>query len=236
MLRPRTYPELLGKALVLEAQPFETMVDDDEPWVEGLVLIISLGVLIGVARLLGGLLLAASLPPANTVLAVLLNGWQEFVGRMDVTADVAATEANLRQAWSTFTWLTGYGAGWARLLTLIATPLGLVLQWLLASLLVYGVARALGGSGTLNQTLGAAALMVAPNVLLLLTAVPFVSVSALLLSAWGLLILYRAVEVAHNLPWPKALLAAAAPLILLILLLVLAGLLAGFGLWIGGMA
>jgi hypothetical protein len=57
-----------------------------------------------------------------------------------------------------------------------------------------------------------------------------------LLSAWGLLILYRAVEVAHDLPVPKALLAAAAPLILLFLFLFLAGLLAGFGLWIGGMA
>src|SRR5262245_6856905 len=116
MLRPRTYPELIGKALVLEAQPFTTMAEDDEPWVEGLVLVVSIGVRVALAKLVGGLLLTASLPPADAVLAALLNAWQEFIAQVAPTADLAASEAQLRQAWSTMLLATGYGGGWARLL------------------------------------------------------------------------------------------------------------------------
>lgn len=38
MLQPKTYPELVGKALALEAEPFLTLAEDDNPWVEGLFL------------------------------------------------------------------------------------------------------------------------------------------------------------------------------------------------------
>lgn len=234
MLQPRSYPTLIGKALVLEAEPFETLVDDDQPWVEGLFLVFTLGLAVGLARLLGGLLLTASLPPANALLEALLNSWQDVVARVSVTADTAALEATLRQVWAAFTLASGYDTGWPRLLTLIATPAGLVLQWLLAGLIVHLVARALGGVGTINQTLGATALSAAPNVLLLLTAIPFVSVSALLLNAWSLLLLYRAVEVTHDLPWSRAVQAALAPLALLLLLGLVVLIVAGLGLAIGG--
>jgi hypothetical protein len=219
MLRPRTYPELLGKALMLEAQPFEIMVDDDEPWLEGLVMIITLGVLVGVARLVGGLLLTASLPPAPAVYQALVNGWQQFNARWSLVADANAVEEMLRQAWTLFTIIVGYGGAWSRLLTLLVTPLGFLMQWAVVSLIVYAMARALGGNGTFNQTLGATALIVAPNALLLLTAIPFVTVSALLLNTWGMLILYRAVEVAHDLPWQRASLVAIAPVAITALLL-----------------
>jgi hypothetical protein len=225
MLRPRTYPELLGKALVLEAQPFEIMVDDDEPWLEGLVMIMTLGVLVGLARLVGGLLLTASLPPAPAVYQALVNGWQQFNARWALVADANEAEAMLRQVWTLLTVVVGYGGGWSRLLTLVVTPLGFLIQWAVVSLIVYAMARALGGNGTFNQTLGATALIVAPNALLLLTAIPFVTVSALLLNTWGTLILYRAVEVAHDLPWQRASLVAIAPVaITALLLFALAGL------------
>ncbi|HMN29211.1 MAG TPA: YIP1 family protein [Caldilineaceae bacterium] len=234
MLRPRTYPELIGKALVLEAQPFTTMAEDDEPWVEGLVLVVSIGVLVALAKLVGGLLLTASLPPADAVLAALLNAWQEFMAQVAPSADLAASEAQLRQAWSTMLLATGYGGGWERLLGLIFTPLGLIVQWLAAALIVFVVARLLGGRGTLNQTLGATALMVAPQVLLLVEVVPFVSVSSLLLLVWGMLILYRAVEVAHELPWRSAALTAVVPYALLILILLVIATVASLALRLGG--
>jgi hypothetical protein len=234
MLRPRTYPELLGKALVLEAQPFEIMVDDDEPWVEGLVMIMTLGVLVGMARLVGGLLLTASLPPAPAVFQALVSGWQQFNARWPLVADANAAEAMLRQGWTLFTMLVGYGGGWSRLLTLVATPLGFLLQWAVVSLVVYAMARALGGNGTFNQTLGATALIVAPNALLLLTAIPFVTVSTLLLNTWGALILYRAVEVAHDLSWQRASLVAIAPFAITILLLLTLSAIAAIIFTIGG--
>ena len=84
------------------------------------------------------------------------------------------------------------------------------------------VARAFGGNGRLTQTLGAVALMVAPQIFVLLEVMPFVSVSAVLVSVWAVLIVYRAVEVTHDLSWRKAAGAALATPALLFLL-VMAG-------------
>lgn len=235
MLQPRSYPELIGKALVLEAQPFEVMADDDEPWMEGIVLILAVGLMLGVAQVVGGLLLTGVMPPANAVLSALLNGWQEFSTRLALSADAAAAgEASLRQAWATSQWLTGYEQGWPTLLRIVFTPLGLILQWVVATAVIFVVARGFGGRGTFNQTLGASALMVAPQVLLTLQILPFVSVSSLLIAVWSMLILYRAVEVAHNLPWRQAAVTAATPYALLVLLLAAGGMLAGLALVMGG--
>lgn len=224
MLRPRTYPELLGKALFLESEPFATLVDDDQPWVEGLSLVVMLGALVGVARFIGGLLLTASLPPAAVVWETILNGWQQFNSVLSLSNNPAAAEANLRQLWWLFTVSNGYGSGWARLLTLLLTPLSLVLLWLVTASVVYLCAHALSGKGSFNQTLGATALMIAPQLLTLLQIVPFVAVSQLLLLTWSVLILYRAVEVAHELPWQRAWLVAVAPVVVIALFLLLGGL------------
>lgn len=234
MLRIRTYPELIGKALVLEADPFEAMVDDDEPWVEGLVLTVTVGLLVALAQIIGGLLLTAILPPAEVLLSAILSGWREFNARLLLAPDTAAGEANIRQVWSLIQMASGYDSGWARLFMLIIVPLGLIIQWVVVSLLVFGVARAFGGRGTLNRTMGAVALTVAPQVLLLLHAIPFVAVSGLLLGVWGLLILYRAVEVAHDLPWERAAVVALAPSLLLLLLLVAGITVAGLVFRLGG--
>jgi len=227
MLQPKTYPEMIGKALVLEAEPFVTMVEDDNPWVEGLFLTVCLGFGIGLAHLIGGLLLTASLPPADAVQAALLQGWRQFNPSLGTGIDPLTLEARLRQIWALLTAFSGYSGGWFRLFTLVTTPCGLVIQWLLSGLIVFGAARALGGRGSLNQTLGATALMVAPHVLSFLTAIPFVSVSNLLLLAWSLLITYRAAEVTHELPWERAIWVALAPFVLLVLLAIVASFLIG---------
>ncbi|MEZ4863511.1 MAG: YIP1 family protein [Caldilineaceae bacterium] len=229
MLQPRAYPELIGKALVLEAEPFMVMVDDDDPWVEGIFLTISLGFLVGVARLIGGVLTAATLPPPDAILATLLQGWRQYSLYLPQQVNPAIGEAALRESWAMAAYWGGYSGGWLRLLTVITTPASFLLQWLVAGALVYAVARLLGGTGALNPTLGATALMVAPNVLRLFEAIPFVAVSQLLLTVWGVLVLYRAVEVAHELPWSRALLAALAPWILLALLAFVISLLVGAG-------
>ncbi len=78
MLQPRSYPELIGKTLVLEAEPFIIMTDDDEPWVEGLFFTLVLGLLAGIAQLIGNLLMTASLPPAAGVTEALVQGWRQW--------------------------------------------------------------------------------------------------------------------------------------------------------------
>ncbi len=212
MLQPQTYPRLLGQALTLEPDPFVEIVDDDNPWIEGLFFVFVLGFLIGVARLIGGLLLSASLPPPDAVLeALMISLKQTLLVNPGQATDV---EAFVRQLWPWLTSLFNYGSGWLRMLTLIFTPLGLIGQWLLYASISHATARMLGGSGTLNQTVGAVALSTAPRILLVAMVVPFVSVSALLLHSWGILIAYRGLDVAHGLPPAKAAIAAATPLVL----------------------
>ena len=235
MLQPKIYPELIGRALVLDADPFVTMAEDDNPWVEGLFLTVSLGFLIGVAHWIGSLLLTAALPPADAVLEAILQGWQRFSQNIS-RADSSTVEASIRQTWTMITAFSGYGGGWFRLFTIVATPFSLLIQWLIAGLIIFAVGRALGGRGTLNQTLGATALMVAPHAFSLLTVIPFVSVSGLLLLVWSLLINYRAAEVVHALPWQRAIWVALAPVAILLLLAFFVSFLIGSGLVIGGAA
>lgn len=209
MLQPESYPRLLGQALTLEPAPFVEMVDDDNPWIEGLFFTFLIGVAIGIARLCGGLLLTASLPPADAVLETLVLSLKQG---LLVGVNPAAAEEFVRQVWPWMTALWNYDNGWLSLLFLIATPLALIGQWLLYGLISHGAARALGGSGSLGQTLGAVALSIAPRILLVATLAPFASVSGLLVHVWGVLIAYRGLEVAHDLPPGKAAAAALVPL------------------------
>jgi hypothetical protein len=215
MLRPRSYPELIGKALVLEAEPFITMTDDDEPWAEGLFFTLVIGLLVGIAQLIGNLLMTASLPPTAGVTEALVQGWRQWQPAANAGA---IAEENFRQLISLlFTW-NGYGGGWYRLFALVLTPTALLAEWLVVGAVVYWTARALGGQGSFNQTLGATALMAAPHVLSLLRVVPFVHVNMLLLIAWSTLIVYRAAEVTHDLGWRQAVCVALVPLALLFVL------------------
>ncbi|HXF63222.1 MAG TPA: YIP1 family protein [Caldilineaceae bacterium] len=228
MLQPKSYPELLGKALVLEADPFVTLVDDDNPWVEGLFLIVCVGVALAVADLVGGLLLTASLPAAGALEAALLQGWRQLAAlTAPATVDPAQIDASFQQLWRWAAALAGYRGGAARLLAALLPGLALLLQWLLYGVAGHLAARALGGRGKLSQTLGATALAAAPHLLLLLTLVPFVAVSRLLLAVWALLIAYRAVEIAHDLPWQRAAIAVLAGPAALALLSLAVGLVAG---------
>ncbi|MBV7336822.1 YIP1 family protein [Chloroflexi bacterium TSY] len=214
MLQPRTYPELIGKALVLEAEPFITMLEDDNPWAEGLFLTVCVGVAIGVAQLIGGLLLTASLPSADAVFAVLLHGWREL--GIAPESDATRIEDTLRRIWELMTTLIGYSGGWERLFVMIIAPFNLVFQWLFVGLICYVAGRGTGGTGTLNQTLGATSLMAAPNVLYMLQIIPLVSVSGILIFFWTALIVYRAVEVVHDLSWRHSAFVTLAPLMVLL--------------------
>lgn len=218
MIQPQNYPRLIGQALVLEPDPFVEMVDDDNPWVEGLFLLVVLGALVGVARLIGGVLLTSSLPDPNAVLETVLATLRQIQIQSGAGPAGTQIEETVRQIWEVVTSTLGYGTGWQRLLMLILTPLSWLLQWFVVGVTAHIVARVLGGTGTLNQTLGATALASAPRILLLVSVIPFTQVSGILLGVWGLLILYRAMQVAHDLPYQRAIVAAIAPLVVLAVL------------------
>jgi hypothetical protein len=219
MLQPRTYPELLGKALFLDAEPFITMTDDDNPWVEGMFLVALVGFAAGIAKMIGGWLTLASAPAAGAMLEAVLPAWRAL-GPLIPLGEPALTEADFRQIWSVASGAFAIAGRSSQIMVLVITPTVLLAQWLLVGAVSFAAARWLGGRGTLNQTLGATALFVAPQLLNLVSAAPFVQVSGLLLTTWGLLIAYRGLEVAHELPWQRAAIAAlAAPALGLLLML-----------------
>lgn len=212
MLQPSTYPRLLGQALTLEPDPFVEMADDDNPWIEGLFFVFVIGLLVAVARLVGGLLLSASLPHPDAVLEAVAATLRQSLA---TPAGGAGAEETLRSLWPWLTAGVNYGSGWLRLLTLISIPLSYILQWLVYGLLCHSAARFLGGSASLGQSLGVVALSLGPRLLLVATAVPFAAVGTLLLHVWGVLIAYRGLEVAHDLSPGRAAGAVLAPLALL---------------------
>lgn len=220
MIQPQNYPRLIGQALVLEPEPFVEMVDDDNPWVEGLFLCACIGVLTAVAQVLGGLLLTGSLPPAEVVLNTLLQALRQLVANAETLLEV---ERTLGEIWSLLSMSSGYGSGWLRLLTLVVTPFGLIAQWLLFGITGHLIARAVGGQGSLGQTLGAMALSNGPRLLYILTIIPFVSIGGILIHVWGILIAYRGMEVAHELPPTRAALAVVGPWLLVLVSLVVGG-------------
>ncbi len=224
MIQPRNYPELLAKSLVLEPEPFAVMAHDDQPLIEGLALTALVGMLVGIARVVRGLLFSWAMPPAVAFEAVA----RQAVGMLPPGAEPAARA--LLESWQRFTFTAGYDTGWARLFSLIWAPFVLIVLWLAAGLLVYGVGRVAGGLGSLPRVLGASALIAAPFTLFLVSAIPFVAINPLLPAAWGMLIAYRAAQSTHNLPWQTA---AWVTVIAAALLLVAIGLIAlGAGLFV----
>src|SRR3954468_18779995 len=114
MLQPKHYPEMVGKALVFEAEPFLTMVEDDNPWVEGLFFVTCVGVLLGAAHFIGGLLWTASLPPADAVRAALLPSVQQVAAQIGLGDDPTQIAAAFRQFWGWGAGFFGYPNGFAR--------------------------------------------------------------------------------------------------------------------------
>lgn len=202
MLQPRSYPEFVAKALVLDNDPFEAMVDDDNPWMEGFVLVTTVSLLAGIALAIGGFLTAATLPDPGVALTALLQGWRQIA--VTVSIPPTAVEQIITDVWSAATLVTGYAGGWSHFLPIIALPGVAIVWWIFFSLASFGASRVFGGKGTLAATFGAGALTVAPFSFLLVSIVPFAGVGGALLTTWGLLIGYRAVHVAQELDWREA--------------------------------
>lgn len=217
MLEPQLYPELVAKALVLDEEPFVIMADDDNPWIEGLALTTLVGLVAGAAQTLGGWLTIASLPDPVAVQNTLESALRQIAAATNLSPEIANAFAG--PLWTAFASITGYTGGWSSLIPLVAIPFSLLLWWFFFGLVAFGAARAAGGHGSLNSTLGATALMAAPQVLMVLTAIPFVAVSSALLSVWGMLIGYRAVQSAHGLTWGRAALVTLVPYIAALLVI-----------------
>lgn len=232
MLSPQSYPELVARALVLDDEAFDVMVADDNPLLEGATMTAAIGLVAGGSLALGSLLTAATLPDPQLMLTTLLQGWQQLAAVISVPPETLNRAISL--GWQAATVASGYAGGLSHLLPLVLAPALMLVWWLFFGLVAHGAGAAVGGTGSLHGTLGATALIAAPGALLIFNIIPFAGVSFALIAVWSLLIGYRAVEIAHSLPWKKAVVAVLIPYAAMAVILLLLALAFGAGVSTGG--
>ncbi len=204
---------LVFRALFLDSEAFDELRDDDNPFVEGLFLIVLIGFSAALLSLIGQFLAWASVPSVDAVRGVVLDALQGQPWWSSLAGNPASLESFQRvwdTAWRIFPRLFGAPDPAAAALNLLAWPVWLVLSWLLYGLLAFVFAARLGGRGSLRGTLGTVALAFIPFLLRGLGLVPFLVVGGVL-NTWQLILRYKAVRSAHELPWGRALVATLLP-------------------------
>jgi len=214
------------EALLFKEAAYEEMRASSNPVVKGLILIVVVGVVIALCGFIGTGLELASMPDLGEIKDTFffymqqMPWWDELV-----KADpgfLAQFEEYYNRGWQVFPRLFGAPDLGSAAAGIIFTPLALVIRWLIYGVLAYLFARWLGGTGELSETLGVLALAVAPQVLLVLTLIPYVRVGNLV-SVWGILVAYFGLKTAHRLPWTRAVWATLLPFILAAAVLILMG-------------
>ena len=124
--------------------------------------------------------------------------------------------------WQIFPRLAGYPDVGNAALNIVLFPVEMILLWLIWGVVAHFAARLLGGKGTLTQTLGATALAEAPQLLSLVTVIPFVVVGGVI-GTWQMLCRYTALKTVHGLSWQRAVAATLLPGILFGIVIIVLG-------------
>jgi hypothetical protein len=203
---------LLWDALFLQHEAYETMRDDDNPFVEGLFMLVLIGVLVGLVGVVGVSLEWASGPDLSAIGDAVLRNLQRMPW-WEQMQQFGGQEAldSFYQVWN-MNWQiveTVVPTPLSSLAGIIVTPLGLIIGWLVFGVIAHLLARLFGGTGSLNQTLGTTALAAAPQILTGVAALPFVVVAGV--GTWTMLCRYMALRTAHDLSWPRAVWATILP-------------------------
>jgi len=211
-------------ALLLKEDAYERMNKAANPVVQGLILIVVVGVVVALLAFVGDVLEWASIPDLSQIKDIVLNYIVQMPGWDEVARNPRAMTEFTR--WYDFGWdmairFARPNVGWAAA-SIITIPLGLLVRWLVYGLLAYLFARLLGGTGDLSATLGVLALAVAPQALKALAIFPYVDPGALI-AVWGLLCAYLGLKVAHGLSWYRTVWATLLPFLLVVAVAVLGG-------------
>ncbi len=218
---------LVFRALFLDSEAFDELRDDDDPLVEGLFLLVLIGVLAAALALVGQVLAWGSVPRTEAIRDLVLTGlqqqswWPAIAGNPET---LAVFTRIWDVGWQVFPPLFGAPDPGRWALNLLVWPIWLVLSWLVYALLAHGFARLLGGRGTLRSSLGAASLAFTPFLFHGLSLVPFVVFGGVL-NTWQLLLRYKALRSAHRLSWSRSLVATLFPYVVYLVVWLLLGLL-----------
>lgn len=209
---------LLHRGLFLEPDAYDEAADSDNAFVDGLFLVVIIGLTVAIAGAIGQILEWATTPDLSQI--------EEIVHQGLLTMPWYQTIADIPEAVQQFERM--YDFWWRIALTLqpntisifarfLLVPLVLIIGWIWFALIAHGMAKVLGGNGTLSQTLAASALALSPALLYVFQIIPTIVVAGVVI--WMLLARYIAVRRVHeNLSWGRVLVAVLAPSVLLFFL------------------
>ena len=217
---------LVLRALFLDAEAYDALRDDDNPFVEGLFLVVLIGAGTAILSLVGQVVAWASTPSMMAIRDTILQVYQQQPWWSYIQGNPEALSVFNRiwdLAWQVLPTLFGAPSPASAALNILAWPVAGIVSWLIYGLLAFMFARLLHGTGTLNQTLGTTALAVSPLLLRGLGFIPFLTIGGVL-STWQLLCRYKAIRSAHGLSWSRAFWATILPFaVYLLLWLIVAG-------------
>lgn len=219
--------ELWLGALFLKPQVYAYQREQKNPFANGLLYIAIIGVIIALAGIIGTGLRYATTPSLeaikNIILAHLLA--MPFYDNLS-SASQDAFLRGFNQVWnligSVFVGYPTNAASFAGLiLTILTTPLGLVIGWIFYGALVHLVARGWNPETSFSELLAPLALATTPQLIHVLSIFPEANVSGLVIGLWSLVCSIFAIRIAYKTTTRRALWGAFFPLLVFTLLLII---------------
>lgn len=210
------FVRLSTAGLLLDANTFRAQRDNPYALREGFLVVIVVGVIVGIASLIGSILSRMATPDPTAVIEVL----QRYFERIPLFSGLQESNPDFSFE-PIFNLLTEVFSNlqWSGLVGAIVTPLVYVLGWLIYGTVAHLAARSLGGDGTFAQTLGCTALASGANLLAAVQFIPFATAAGTTLL--GLIGCYLGLRTAHNLPaWRAFWATLIGPILLILVLLV----------------
>jgi hypothetical protein len=230
-------------ALFLRHESYEYQRDRRNPFAHGLLFVIVLGVILALFGIAGSGLRYATAPRSEAIKNVVLTHLQAMPFYENFSsAQQQQFDRGYNQWWEqygdTFAGYPTDAAGFARsLATVVTTPIGLAIGWLIYGLLAHLIARSASPHTSLPEGLAALALATSPQLLNVISFLPSAGVSGVTVALWTLLCNFVALRTAYRLSTGRAVGATLFPYLLallIVLLLLCIGFLAIVGLVRGG--
>jgi len=217
---------LIWSALWFQESAYAEVRDSSNPLGRGLMVVLIVTVIAGVAGALGSGFDRLTSPDMQAVRQVVLEGLQDMQWYRGMADGPGGGEferqflQNYDMWWNIAPPLFGAPSLPGAASTLCLTPIAGIVGWLIAGSFTYLAARLLGGKGGFGPTLGVIALATVPQVMNVFTIVHGLEVASLT-GWWSLALAYWAVRNVHGLTWQRNLLAVLLPRVALALLAVI---------------
>ncbi|MFQ6058269.1 MAG: Yip1 family protein [Anaerolineae bacterium] len=217
---------LIG-ALLLRDEAYADMRDDPSPFIKGLGLIVVVAVLFSLVGIVGDTLEWATTPNMDRLKEAVWEGMQDGPWFQGIPPDQRAEVLGIVRQQYNLGWQIAKGFAPSPLnaaVGVITNPFSLVVVWLVYGFLAHIFAKLLGGTGNLTQTYGTTALAVSPQLLNLVTILPYAEVGGVT-GVWSLACNYLALKNAHRLTPARAFWATILPFVTLLVVAILLGIL-----------